>query len=163
LDTILRAAYDADASDIHLVAGEPPVMRVHQVMTPMDFPVLTPEVAGNMLEKMASKEAVETFRKQKDSDFSYEVAGLSRYRVNAHMQRGMIGMAMRAIKTKVPPLANLGLPEVIARLTYLPRGLVLVTGDTGSGTTVQARPTSAFLSAFISLHGSRAVPFLREP
>ncbi|MBX3321455.1 MAG: type IV pilus twitching motility protein PilT [Phycisphaeraceae bacterium] len=133
LDMILRAAYDADASDIHLVAGEPPVMRVHQVMTPMEFPVLTPEVASGMFKQMASEEAQGIFERQRDADFSYEVPGLSRYRVNAHMQRAKIGMALRAIKTKVPPLANLGLPEVIARLTYLPRGLVLVTGDTGSG------------------------------
>ncbi|MCL4211337.1 MAG: PilT/PilU family type 4a pilus ATPase [Phycisphaerales bacterium] len=68
-----------------------------------------------------------------DLDFSYEVQGLARYRVNAHMSRTGIGLAMRAIKTKVPPLADLNLPEVISRLTYLPRGLVLVTGDTGSG------------------------------
>jgi len=77
---------------------------------------------------------VATFARVKDADFSYEVSGLARYRVNAHMQRGTIGIAMRAIKTKVPPLAGLNLPEVIARMTYLPRGLVLVTGDTGSGT-----------------------------
>jgi twitching motility protein PilT len=133
LDTILRAAYDADASDIHLVAGEPPIMRVHQVMAPMDFPVITPEDADSILRQMASDESVAIFEREKDSDFSYEIPGLSRYRVNAHRQRGRIGMSMRAIKTKVPPLANLGLPEVIARLTYLPRGLVLVTGDTGSG------------------------------
>jgi twitching motility protein PilT len=61
------------------------------------------------------------------------VAEIGRYRVNAHMQRATIGMAMRAIKSKVPPLEHLNLPEVISRLTYLPRGLVLVTGDTGSG------------------------------
>ncbi|MCL4221450.1 MAG: type IV pilus twitching motility protein PilT [Phycisphaerales bacterium] len=133
LDTILRAAYDADASDIHLVAGEPPVMRVHQVVQPMEFPVITPEAAMKMFRQMASEEAQSIFERQKDADFSYEVPGLSRYRVNAHMQRGRVGMALRSIKTRVPPLADLHLPEVIARLTYLPRGLVLVTGDTGSG------------------------------
>ncbi|MCE7968958.1 MAG: type IV pilus twitching motility protein PilT [Leptolyngbya sp. PLA3] len=133
LDTILRAAYEADASDIHLVAGEPPVMRVHQVVQPMDFPVITPEAAMKMFRQMASEEAQGIFDRQKDADFSYEVPGLSRYRVNAHMQRGRVGMALRSIKTRVPPLADLHLPEVIARLTYLPRGLVLVTGDTGSG------------------------------
>ncbi len=58
---------------------------------------------------------------------------MGRYRVNAHMQRNSIALAMRVVKNKVPPLAQLNLPEVIARLTYLPRGLVLVTGDTGSG------------------------------
>ncbi|MBX3362682.1 MAG: PilT/PilU family type 4a pilus ATPase [Phycisphaeraceae bacterium] len=133
LHTILKMAYEADASDVHLVAGHPPVMRVHQVITPMKMPVITSEDAEQMLDQMAPPEARATFDKQKDADFSYEVAKLARYRVNAHKQRGAIGMAMRMIKTKVPPLAALSLPEVIARLTYLPRGLVLVTGDTGSG------------------------------
>ncbi|MCG3124381.1 MAG: Twitching mobility protein [Phycisphaerales bacterium] len=133
LHEILKAAIEADASDVHLIGGEAPVMRVHQVMTYMDFPVITKEQARKFLESMASPEAVATFDRQKDSDFSYQFEGVARYRVNAHMQRGMIGMAMRMIKTKVPPLAKLSLPEVIARLTYLPRGLVLVTGDTGSG------------------------------
>jgi twitching motility protein PilT len=68
-----------------------------------------------------------------DLDFSYEVTGLQRYRVNAHLQKGVVGLALRGIKSTVPPLADLNLPEVISRLTYLPRGLVLVTGDTGSG------------------------------
>src|SRR5690606_28854686 len=110
-------------------------MRVHQVMTPMDFPMITPQSAYEMLQEMAPPESVEIFERQKDADFSYEIPGLSRYRVNAHMQRGSVGLTLRAIKTKVPPLASLNLPEVITRLTYLPRGLVLVTGDTGSGKT----------------------------
>jgi twitching motility protein PilT len=130
---ILKAAYEADASDVHLISGQPPMIRCHQVMTPMDFPVITPALAQSYVEKMAPPEALSTFNKNKDSDFSFQVEGLARYRVNAHMQRGTVGLAMRMIKTKVPPLANLNLPEVIARLTYLPRGLVLVTGDTGSG------------------------------
>ena len=130
---VLKAAYEADASDIHLVAGQPPVMRVHQVMTPMDFPVITAQSARDVVELMAPPESLETFDRVKDADFSYEVDGMARYRVNAHMQKGMVGLALRMIKTEVPPLAALNLPEVIARLTYLPRGLVLVTGDTGSG------------------------------
>ncbi|MBL0926868.1 MAG: PilT/PilU family type 4a pilus ATPase [Phycisphaerales bacterium] len=133
IDQILRTAAQHDASDIHIVAGHPPVMRVHTVMTPMDAPVVTPEAALNIVRHMASKEALANFEKTKDSDFSYAVQGLGRYRVNAHMQRGVVGIAMRAVKSKVPPLAKLSMPEVIGRLTYLPRGLVLVTGETGSG------------------------------
>jgi twitching motility protein PilT len=133
LTTILKAANDAGASDIHLVAGQPPVMRVHQVITPMDFPVVTKEVARKFVEQMASPEALATFDRVKDSDFSFTVEGLARYRVNAHMQGGRAAMALRTIKSKIPPLSVLNLPEVIQRLTYLPRGLVLVTGDTGSG------------------------------
>ena len=82
---------------------------------------------------MVSPGQLSTFDERLDLDFSYEVPGLQRYRVNAHMQKGVVAMALRGIKTSVPPLADLNLPEVISRLTYLPRGLVLVTGDTGSG------------------------------
>ncbi len=130
---ILKAAYEADASDVHLIAGQPPTVRVHQVMTPLEMPVLTKDQVRKYLEQMAPPEALAIFERNKDADFSFQAEGLARYRVNGHMQRGSVALAMRMIKTKVPPLANLGLPEVIARLTYLPRGLVLVTGDTGSG------------------------------
>jgi twitching motility protein PilT len=130
---ILKAAYEADASDVHLIAGQPPVIRVHQVMTTLSMPVITPEQARRYFEVMAPPEAISNFERMKDADFSFQAEGIARYRVNAHLQRGTVGLAMRMIKTKVPPLSALNLPEVIARLTYLPRGLVLVTGDTGSG------------------------------
>ena len=109
------------------------MMRVHTVMTPMDYPILTPESVRTTLEQMTNQAQQDRFEENQDLDFSYEVQQLGRYRVNAHMQRAVIGLAMRAIRTTVPPLEELHLPEVISRLTYLPRGLVLVTGDTGSG------------------------------
>ncbi|MBL8761597.1 MAG: PilT/PilU family type 4a pilus ATPase [Phycisphaerae bacterium] len=133
LHSILKKAQEMDSSDIHLIAGQVPTVRSHQVMTPMDLPVLTSDKAREFFQQMASPESQATFERVKDADFSYAVPNFARYRVNAHLQRGVIGLAMRIIKTKVPPLAALNLPEVIARMTYLPRGLVLVTGDTGSG------------------------------
>jgi twitching motility protein PilT len=133
LDTILKTALELGASDVHLIAGHPPMCRAQTVMQRMDFPSLTPEAVLAMVKHMASPDHLKTFEKIKDADFSYEVAGAARFRVNAHMQKGVVGIAMRAIKTKVPPLRALNLPEVVGRLTYLPRGLILVTGDTGSG------------------------------
>jgi len=133
LDKILQTAVEMDCSDIHLIAGHAPMVRQHTVMTPLDYPVLTAEGALQMLKQMASEDHMKVFEKIKDADFSYEVPGVGRFRVNAHLQRGMVGIALRAIKTDIPPLKDLTLPEVISRLTYLPRGLVLVTGDTGSG------------------------------
>jgi len=133
LGEILKTASQHDASDIHIISGHPPMMRVHTVMTPMDCPILTPEAVEIALKEMTSTEQREVFEKQKDLDLSYHIEGLGRYRVNAHRQRGTIGLALRTIKENVPPLEELNLPEVISRLTYLPRGLVLVTGDTGSG------------------------------
>jgi len=109
------------------------MMRVHTVIEEVEDAVVTVEQAEAMFKQMAPEHAIVTFDEMRDADFSYAVDGLGRYRVNAHMQRGAVGLAMRMVKTQVPPLANLNLPEVVARLTYLPRGLVLVTGDTGSG------------------------------
>ncbi len=133
LNEILRKANDADSSDVHLVSGHPPMIRAQTVMQPLDLPVLTGEDMWRILASITNEHQRRHFEQHLDLDFSYEIPGFRRYRVNAHMQRGMVGMAMRAIRTKVPPLATLNLPEVITRLTYLPRGLVLVTGDTGSG------------------------------
>ena len=135
LNEILRTAHEHDASDVHLISGHPPMMRVSTVVTPMDFPILTPEAVEAALKEMTNDQQRRHFDEIKDLDFSWEIPNLCRYRVNAHMQRATIGMALRAIKTVVPPMEALNLPEVIARLTYLPRGLVLVTGDTGSGKT----------------------------
>ncbi len=133
LEKILKTAMDMDASDIHLVTGHAPMVRLQTRMTPLDYPVLTAEGSMRILKQMASDEQMKVFEKIKDADFSFEVPGLGRYRVNAHKQRDTVALALRAIKTEIPPLADLNLPEVISRLTYLPRGLVLVTGDTGSG------------------------------
>jgi twitching motility protein PilT len=101
----------------------------------MDYPLLTPATMQGFVNEMTNPTQQAKFAEQRDLDFSYAISELGRYRVNAHYQRGAIGLAMRTIKSKVPPLADLNLPEVISRLTYLPRGLVLVTGDTGSGKT----------------------------
>ena len=133
LNEILTTAHEHGASDIHLVPHHPPMMRVNTVMTPMDYPVITPQATQEALAEIVSSRQIERFKEDKDLDFSYAVSELGRYRVNAHMQRDSVAMSMRAIKTDVPPLENLNLPDVISRLTYLPRGLVLVTGDTGSG------------------------------
>ena len=133
LNDILRKANDFDSSDVHLVANHAPMVRSHTIMQPLELPVLTGEDMWRILAAITNEHQRRHFEQHLDLDFSYEIPGFKRYRVNAHMQRGMVGMAMRAIRTKVPPLSALNLPEVISRLTYLPRGLVLVTGDTGSG------------------------------
>ena len=135
LDDILRTAHENNASDVHIVVGHPPMVRVNTVVTPVDHPELTVEEVLETLKSMTTPIQFKRFEEQQDLDFSYQVEGLARYRVNAHLQRASVAMALRVIKTEVPPMEALNLPEVISRLTYLPRGLVLVTGDTGSGKT----------------------------
>ena len=134
IDALLREAMELDASDVHLVAGHQPMVRVHTEMTPLEkYPLLSGDQTMVLVRYMAGEAHLKRFDEFLDADFSYAVEGLGRYRVNAHMHTHGPGIAMRAIKERIPPLSELNLPEVIEKLTYLPRGLVLVTGATGSG------------------------------
>ncbi|MCP4758800.1 MAG: type IV pilus twitching motility protein PilT [Planctomycetes bacterium] len=133
LNDILHQASEQGASDIHLVPGHVPMVRIDTVMVGLELPVLSAEVTDTMVRAMASDEQFERLQANKDLDISYAVEGLGRYRVNIHQQRSGIAMAMRSIRESVPPLESLNLPLVVQRFATLPRGLVLVTGDTGSG------------------------------
>jgi twitching motility protein PilT len=133
LHQILRHAHEHDASDIHLVPGHPPMMRVHTVMVPMDLPEISNEEIRRAFEQITTPSQQQAFDRDLDLDFSYAVPALQRYRINAHLQRSGMAMALRAIRSIVPPMEDLNLPEAIERLVELPQELVLVTGDTGSG------------------------------
>ena len=133
INDILRNAVQAKASDIHLMVGAPPLFRIHTVMTPSDFPIVTPEGSQRIAKELLGEKRWVEFEKDRDYDFSYEIPGLGRFRVNAHYQRTSIAMAFRAINDKIRPIEQLLLPEICNKLTYLPRGLILVTGPTGSG------------------------------
>ncbi|MDD4889696.1 MAG: type IV pilus twitching motility protein PilT [Phycisphaerae bacterium] len=133
LKQILADALRIGASDVHLIVGLPPLIRLHTLLQPTDLPLVSPESTHQMALDMLGEERFDTFQKKQDLDFSTEVPGLGRFRVNAHFQNGSIAIAMRAIQDRVRPLEELNLPEAISNLPHLPRGLVLVTGDTGSG------------------------------
>lgn len=149
LISIIKYVMEAGASDLHLVSGHKPMMRQRTILEPIeDLPELTPEDCQRALEQMASSVHLKTFNAQFDSDFSFEVPGLARFRVNAHKQRRTIAISMRAIKEEIPALDKLNLPNVVSRMTYLPRGLILVTGDTGSG-------KSTTLAAMIEMMNQR--------
>jgi twitching motility protein PilT len=133
LDDILRNAVELKASDVHINVGSPPLFRIHTVVQASDFPIVTPEGAMHLLKGILSEKRWAEFEDKRDSDFSYQIPGLGRFRVNAHYQRGSIALAFRTINDKVRPLEQLFLPDIVSKLTYLPRGLILVTGGTGSG------------------------------
>ncbi|HSU66805.1 MAG TPA: type IV pilus twitching motility protein PilT [Tepidisphaeraceae bacterium] len=133
INDILRNAVQAKASDIHLMVGAPPLFRIHTVVTHSDFPILTPEGLLRITRELVGEARWKDFEEKRDADFSYEIAGLSRFRVNAHFQRNSAALSLRAINDKVRPIEQLLLPEIVNKLTYLPRGLILVTGPTGSG------------------------------
>jgi twitching motility protein PilT len=118
---------------VHINVGSPPLFRIHTVVQPSDFPVVTREGAERLAKEMMDDKRWADFEEHRDSDFSYEIPGVSRFRVNAHYQRNTVGISIRTINDKVRPIEQLFLPEIVKKLTYLPRGLILVTGPTGSG------------------------------
>jgi len=135
LQELLTAALDCGASDVHIMVGSPPILRIHTILQETDYPVVTPEGAEQMVRQLIPAHRFEDFTKTRDLDFSAEISGKGRFRVNAHFQRGNIAIAFRTIPDQVPPLEKLNLPDGVVKLVDLTRGLILVTGDTGSGKT----------------------------
>ena len=133
LKELLTEAIRRGASDIHVVSGQPPIFRVNTELVTAPCGVVTGEVAAALVREMVGTRRYAQFLRRRDLDFSTRVDSISRFRVNAHFQRDTVAIAFRAIPQKVPALANLNLPSVVATLADLPRGLVLVTGETGSG------------------------------
>src|SRR3954447_26078045 len=101
LNDILRNAVQAKASDIHINVGMPPLFRIHTIVTPSDFPIVTPEGAMHIAKEIMNEKRFADFEIKRDSDFSYEIPGLCRFRVNAHYQRTSIALAFRTINVKV--------------------------------------------------------------
>ncbi len=134
LNRILQVAVKGGASDIHLKAGLPPIFRVDGSLLPLrDAKRLTPEDLGKVASDIMSKYQREEFQKTLDVDLAYGVPGVGRFRVNCFQQRGSIGLVFRIIPFKVNTVEELLLPEVVKRLSEERRGLILVTGATGSG------------------------------
>ena len=159
LDAILHQAAAVDASDIHLVPGHVPMVRVDTIMRGLDGPVLTPECIDGFITGIASDAQRQQLCENKDLDLSYAVENIGRYRVNVHHQRTGTAMAMRAIRDKVPSLDMLNLPLVVQQFAMLPRGLVLVTGDTGSGKST----TLAAIIQSINSHQRKHIITLEDP
>ena len=118
---------------MHIMVGSPPLLRIHTVLQETDFPVVTNEGAEVMLREMLSEQRCQQLQQRRDLDFSTEVPGKGRFRVNAHYQRGSVAIAFRAIADNVLPVEKLNLPETVVKVVDMTRGLVLITGDTGSG------------------------------
>lgn len=136
LDRLLVMLSDLDGSDLHIKAGSPPRMRLAGSLRTMDDePRFTPEETLAIAESMMQPSILETFRRCHEVDFAYSLAGTARFRVNAYYQRGSVALAMRRVRANAATVQELGLPEVVTRLAEEMRGLVLVTGPTGSGKT----------------------------
>ncbi len=136
LDDLLRALAEAEGSDLHVKVGSPPRIRVNGALMRLDnAPPVTPDLTAEMAEGIMRPEVFEQFAERNDADFAYAVPQVGRFRVNAFRQRGTVGMIFRRVATSAASFESLGLPEVVGRLASENRGLVLVTGPTGSGKT----------------------------
>jgi twitching motility protein PilT len=134
IDDLLRRAVENKASDLHLKVGNHPYLRVDGLLAPIsDVPRITPEEMLSMAFSMMTNRQKQKFKETAELDMAYGVAGLGRFRVNVFQQRGNVGMVLRVIPTKIRTIEELNLPPVIGRICEEQRGLVLVTGTTGSG------------------------------
>ena len=130
---MLAQAIETGASDVHINANMPPIMRINTELIMMDLPEMSNDDAGKMILEMIGEEKFKKFLEKRDADFSTMIEDGSRFRVNAHFQKESFALSFRAISNHIPDIDDLHLPEVVKELTDLPRGLVVVTGHTGSG------------------------------
>jgi len=133
IEELLRILVENNGSDLHISNALPPCMRVDGKLKRMDYPPFTPEQVEELLFPMLSNEQRRHLEQEWELDFSYGVEGLSRFRVNFYKDKGNYAAAFRTITSNVPTFDQLGLPEIVRTTAEKPRGLILVTGPTGSG------------------------------
>ena len=133
IDAFFKLMNEQGASDLHLVAGSPPALRIRGEIERIKYKVLDNDDLRGMLYEIAPEQKIKEFEENGDIDFGYEIPGLARYRANFFMQSNGVGAVFREIPSAIMTADQLGLPPVVSKLASLPRGLVLVTGPTGSG------------------------------
>ena len=130
---VLQAMVQRGASDLHLKVGRPPTLRVDGELAPLDLPPLTPQDLKSIGDQIVPPKQKREFDTDREADFAIGVPGIGRFRVNIYQQRGSMAFAFRAIAFQVASIKDLNLPAVLEEISLKPRGLVLVTGITGSG------------------------------
>ena len=136
LQSMLITLVESKGSDLHLTVGSPPMIRVHGGLQPLPgYGKLNSSDTALLAHAAVSEQQWQTFQRHQELDFAYSITGVSRYRGNLYAQRNSYGAVFRAIPHDIKPLDELGMPPAVARFAHLPRGLVLVTGPTGSGKT----------------------------
>ncbi|MEO0275879.1 MAG: PilT/PilU family type 4a pilus ATPase [candidate division WOR-3 bacterium] len=133
LKGLLKRMVDEEASDLHLKVGNPPIFRIHGRLIRTNLDVLSPKDLKDIAAEIMTQQQQKIFIMRKELDFAIGVPGLGRFRVNAYIQRGSISIVMRAIPTRIRDFKELNLPPILEELSLKPRGLILVTGTTGSG------------------------------
>ena len=156
---ILADVIDNGASDLHINVGMPPVLRRNTELIELDFPAVSNEDVKEMLLTMVGPDKFKKVEENKDLDFSTSIDDGHRFRVNAHYQRDTIAISFRVIPNQIPCIDDLHLPAVVKELTDLPRGLVLVTGHTGSG---KSTTLAAMVELINTKYGKRIIT-LEDP
>lgn len=133
INDILTEAITVKASDIHITVGVPVMVRLRGELLPLNEDVLIPSIVTGLVHEIIPEEQFLKFQEDCQLDFSHSIPGVSRFRVNAYYQRGQMALAIRPIPSQIPTLEQLELPPILKQLIEKPRGLVLVTGPTGSG------------------------------
>lgn len=133
MKSLLQMVVERGASDLHIKAGARPMLRIDGTLVPVTDERMQDEQVRALIAELLQPEQFETFYRKLELDLAYSLPGFSRFRVNIYQQRGGIGAAIRTIPATVPTIGDLHLPKVVKHLAALPRGLVLVTGPTGSG------------------------------
>lgn len=159
IDDLLKEAATRKASDLHMVAKLPPLFRINGEMITSDFPVLEPEDIQLLLMDILNEEQKAELLSNWELDFSYAVPKYARYRGNVIVQRGTMDAVFRVVPFKVPELEKLSLPEDVKRLCELPRGLILITGPTGSGKST----TMAGMIDYMNRHRAINILTIEDP
>lgn len=133
LPQLLKALIDMGGSDLHISSGSAPRFRIHGSLQPLDVGPMNPEQTKSLIYAILTSDQKSKFERLKEIDFAFSVKNLARFRANVYMQKGFVSGAFRVIPFQIKTLEELGLPQVVHQLCKLPRGLILVTGPTGSG------------------------------
>lgn len=152
LNEILIAGHEAGASDVHLVAGTPPVFRINGHLTPQDSTRLMPKDTYKMARKILSEELWDTLNEKREVDLSYGIENISRFRVNIFHQRSAISIAFRVIPRDIPSIEDLGIPTILKNVIQNPHGLFLVTGPTGSGKSTSLASMIDYMNQTMNRH-----------
>jgi len=160
IDDLLKISVEREASDLHLKVGNNPVLRIHGLLHPLfELKRLMPEDTIAMAFSIMNGEQKERFRREHEIDMAYSLPGLGRFRCNVFYQRGAVGMVLRIIPTKIYSMSELNLPLVLEKISEERRGMVIVTGTTGSGKSTSL----AAMIDYINIHRVEHVVTIEDP
>ncbi|MHB9154675.1 MAG: type IV pilus twitching motility protein PilT, partial [Endomicrobiales bacterium] len=159
MQDLLIMLMEKKASDLHITAGLPPMLRIDGEITPTQFEKLTPDICQRLIYSLLTDSQKERFEATNELDLSFGIKGVGRVRMNVFRQRGSVGAALRAIPQKTMTFDELNLPPVVNELMKLHKGLILVTGPTGSGKST----TLASMVNYLNENRSNHIVTIEDP